>query len=81
LFCKADITANYSGQWLHAVATKFVVKVSFKGDSERDVRKAGQLLVTRLAIKTSPVLPKFRRKKNPKTSESKSCRVKGLRAQ
>lgn len=70
---------NYSDQWLHAVVTKFVGEVSFKMDSERDVRKAGQLLVTRLAIKTSPVLPKVRSKKSEKCRVKKPQSVKGLR--
>lgn len=71
--CKADVTADFSGQRLHAVVTELVGKVG-KRDSERDVRKTGQLLVTRLEIKTSPVLPKVR-SKNLKTAESKSHRV------
>lgn len=50
-FLHASFTENYPGQWLQAVVTKFAGKVKFQSRQWRDVRKAGQLLVSRLAIK------------------------------
>lgn len=70
LFRDASFTANHSGQWLQAAVTKFVGKVKFENRQWRDFGKAGQLLVTRLAIKTSP-------KSQEQKSEKPQC-VKGL---
>ena len=70
-FVIASFTANHSGQWPQAAVTKFVGKVKFENRQWRDVGKAGQLLVTRLVIKTSP-------KSQEHKSEKPQC-VKGLR--